>query len=129
MGASAPIGESMEHQKSLQYLGKKTPCHVNIPLCKIDEKFGKEPVWVEASKADWLVKTNPCMFLVMGERGGDVDPVEDASEIIAKKIDEVKEQRRDEDLICEECGKGYKNRGRGPEFYEEHIKTCGKDDE
>jgi hypothetical protein len=29
-----------------------------------------------------------------------------------------------EDLACEKCGKIYKNKGRGPEFYAAHIEKC-----
>ncbi len=32
--------------------------------------------------------------------------------------------REPEKLVCPKCGKEYKNKGRGPDFYEAHIEKC-----
>lgn len=90
------------HEILLQYLGKKNPCVIDTPVLKTSPiKFtAKEPTWVNAGDAEWLMKTNPKMFRRVDERGK--EELEDASEIIAKKeADNKAEEIVDEDFGLE----------------------------
>lgn len=87
------------HEILLQYLGKKVPCTISIPVLKTPEiKFtAKTPTWVVASDAEWLMKTNPKMFRRVDERGK--EELESAADIIAKRNETQKEEEAvDEDL-------------------------------
>lgn len=88
------------HEILLQYLGKKTPCVIDNPILKSSPiKFSpKEPTWVLAGDAEWLMKTNPRMFLKVDERGK--EELEDAAAIIAKR----EEDQRSEDADDEDLG-------------------------
>lgn len=88
------------HEILLQYLGKKTPCVIDIPVLKTSPiKFNsKSPTWVIASDAEWLMRTNPKMFRKVDEKGK--EELEDAADIIAKRD----ANEKSEEVIDEELG-------------------------
>lgn len=109
----------------LQYHGKKTKFVFKNDFLGVEIRFPqKETVWVDSNVAKILMEGGPGAFHSVGERGVDIEPVEDAADMIAADKSEAEDgdwpnlepdleeeiEDTNGEASCEICGKVCKNK-------------------